>query len=175
MLLWHLGGTVLIARYVFKDAAMDLRWLMLGALLPDLIDKPIGSLLFVDTFDSHRLWGHTMLFPVVMLAVAMLAFRRGSAARKNALAVVLGVFIHLLLDGAWLRPEGFLWPLFGFDFPRMANHQLGELVRSMITNPMVIAGEVFGLAYLVLLWWRYLREPGGVARFMRRGRIPLRP
>lgn len=173
MLFWHLGGTVLIARYVFKDAAMDLRWLALGALLPDLVDKPIGSVLFAGTFDSHRLWGHTLLFPVVLLAVAMVAFRRGTTARKNALAVVLGVFIHLLLDGAWLRHEGFLWPLFGLDFPRMANHQLGDLVRSMITNPMVIAGEVLGLAYLVLLWRRHLREPGGVGRFMRRGRIPL--
>ncbi len=40
MIFWHLGITVLIARYVFRDPNMDLRWLMLGSLLPDVIDKP---------------------------------------------------------------------------------------------------------------------------------------
>jgi membrane-bound metal-dependent hydrolase YbcI (DUF457 family) len=117
VILWHLGGTVLIARYVFKDAAMDLRWLMFGALLPDLIDKPIASIIFHDTFGTHRAFGHALVFPVVLMTGVMIATRRGAAARKAAIAVVIGVFVHLILDAVWLSPDGFLWPLFGFEFP----------------------------------------------------------
>ena len=40
MIFWHLGPTTLIVRYVFRDPAMDLRWVLAGSLLPDLIDKP---------------------------------------------------------------------------------------------------------------------------------------
>ncbi|NNL14467.1 MAG: metal-dependent hydrolase, partial [Acidimicrobiia bacterium] len=52
MLFWHLGGSLFLGRWVFRDPAMDLRVLALGAVLPDLIDKPIGSILFTDYFDT---------------------------------------------------------------------------------------------------------------------------
>ena len=35
MLFWHLGATVALVRYSFRDDRMDLRFLMLGAVLPD--------------------------------------------------------------------------------------------------------------------------------------------
>jgi inner membrane protein len=173
VILWHLGGTLLIARYVFRDPAMDLRWLMFGALLPDLVDKPIGSILFHDVFGAHRLFGHTLLFPVALLVAAMLATRRGTPARKASMAVVIGVFAHLLLDAVWLSPDGFLWPLFGTTFPTMPGSEFSTLVRSMVTNPLVWAGEALGGAYLALVWWRHLRAPGAVRGFLRDGQIPL--
>ncbi|NNF65359.1 MAG: metal-dependent hydrolase, partial [Acidimicrobiia bacterium] len=61
MLFWHLGGTVAIARYAFRDERMDLRFLALGALLPDLIDKPIAYFVF-ERYNATRLWGHTLIF-----------------------------------------------------------------------------------------------------------------
>jgi hypothetical protein len=44
MLFWHLGASIAVARYTFRDERMDLRFLALGALLPDIIDTPVGSL-----------------------------------------------------------------------------------------------------------------------------------
>jgi membrane-bound metal-dependent hydrolase YbcI (DUF457 family) len=173
VILWHLGGTVLIARYVFKDGAMDLRWLMFGAVLPDLIDKPIASIFFHDVFGTHRVFAHTLVFPVVLLAVVMIATGRGGTARKASIAVVLGVFVHLILDAAWLSPDGFLWPFFGFEFPATAGSDFPTLLRSMVTNPLVWVGEALGAAYLALLWRRHLRERGALRRFARDGRIPL--
>jgi inner membrane protein len=173
VILWHLGGTVLIARYVFRDGAMDLRWLMVGALLPDIIDKPIASILFHDYFGTHRVFGHTLVFPVVGLIAVMVATRRGGAARKAAIAVVLGVFVHLVLDAVWLSPDGFLWPFVGWEFPTVAGSDFPTLVRSMVANPLVWAGEAAGAAYLGLLWWRHLRAPGALRRFVGDGRIPL--
>ena len=42
MLFWHVGGTIALVRYTVRDERMDLRFLILGAVLPDLIDTPIG-------------------------------------------------------------------------------------------------------------------------------------
>lgn len=174
MILWHLGLTVLIVRYVFRDPKMDLRWILVGSLLPDVIDKPIGSILFRDTFGSHRLFAHAVVFPVVLLGVVMIATRRATALRRGAIGIVIGCFIHLLLDGVWTNPETFLWPFFGFEFPRVAGSEFGTLVRRMLESPMVWLGEGLGAAYLIYLWRRHLSDRGDLKRFAGDGLVALR-
>jgi len=173
MILWHLGMTTLIARYVFRDAGMDLRWLAVGALLPDIVDKPIASIIWNDVFHTHRVYAHALILPVAGLIVVMLVTRRGTAVRKAAIAMVLGWFVHLVLDGVWASPEAFLWPFFGADFPEVAGSDFATLVGDMIANPLVWAGEAAGAGYLVFLWRRHLSEPGSLRRFARSGRIEL--
>ena len=173
MIFWHLGFTVLIVRYVFRDPAMDLRWVLVGSLLPDVIDKPIGSIFFHDTFGTHRVFAHALVFPVVLLALVMAVTRRGTARRRGAIAVVIGCFVHLLLDGVWISPEAFLWPFFGLDFPRVAGSDFATLVGDMIRSPFMWAGEAAGLAYLIYLWRRYLRGPGALMKFWGDGRVAM--
>lgn len=172
MIFWHLGMTVLIVRYVYRDPDMDLRWVLAGSILPDVLDKPIGSIFFNDTFQTHRLFAHSILFPVVGLGIVIVATRRGSAIRKGLIGLVIGALVHLVLDAAWADPEAFWWPLFGFEFPHVAGSSFGELVRSMLTNPWVWAGEAVGIVYLVELWRAHLRETG-IGEFLRTGRIPM--
>lgn len=173
MLLWHLGITLLLVRWIFRDPRMDLRWVLLGSILPDLIDKPIGAVLFHDTFGTHRVFAHTILLPVVAMFATVIVTRRSTTARKAAIAVVIGWFFHLVLDAAWLSPEGFLWPLFGLDFPRLAGSDLGTLLGDLVRSPWTWLGETLGAAYLVYLWRRHLAAPGDLARFRREGTIPM--
>lgn len=174
MILWHLGATVLMVRYVFRDPAMDLRWVMVGSLLPDLIDKPIGSIAFHSTFGTHRLFAHSVLFPIVGLAVVLIVTRRGTSLRRGLIGVVIGVFVHLLLDAAWASPEAFWWPLFGWEFPPVHESNFVKLLGRMVTEPLVWVGEAAGLGYLVYLWRRHLRGEGELRRFlMVDGAIPL--
>lgn len=173
MILWHLGMTLLIVRYVYRDPDMDLRWVLAGSLLPDVLDKPFGSVFFNETFQTHRLVAHSVLFPIVMLLVVIMATGRGSGIRKALIGLVIGVFAHLVLDAAWADPEAFWWPLFGLEFPHVADSAIGDLLRSMIRNPWVWAGEAIGLAYLVGLWRARLRDEGAVRRFIGTGRIPM--
>ena len=46
---------------------MDIRFLLIGSLLPDIIDKPIGIYLFRETFSSARIFSHTLLFLMSLL------------------------------------------------------------------------------------------------------------
>ena len=173
MIFWHLGATLFIARYVFRDPDMDLRLVAAGSLLPDVIDKPIGSIFFNGTFETHRLFSHALVFPVVLLFAAVLATRHREALRKGLIAVVLGVFVHLLLDAAWVQTEAFLWPLFGWEFPPIPDSAFGPLLREMVTDPLVWVGEAVGIAYLVFLGVKRLGSREAVLGFVRTGRIPL--
>ena len=171
MILWHLGMTVLIVRYVSRDPDMDLRWVLAGSILPDVIDKPIGSIFFHDTFRTHRLFSHSVLFPVVWLRIGLLATRRGTALRKGLIGLVIGALVHLVLDAAWADPEAFWWPMFGLEFPHVAESAFGDLLRAMVTNPWVWAGEAVGAAYLLYLWRTRVR--GRTAEVLRTGRVAL--
>ncbi len=174
MIFWHLGATVAIVRYVFKDPAMDLRFLMFGALLPDLLDKPLAALLLADRFETARVYAHALVFPVAVLAVVMLVTRRGTARRKALLGIPIGALLHLFLDAQWAEPAGFWWPFLGWEFPPMEPHRLGPLLRDTITDPLILIAEVAGLAYLAWLYVRGLRnERGGAAHFLRTGHVPL--
>ncbi len=168
MILWHVGATLAIVRYVFKDPNMDLRFLAIGSLLPDLVDKPIGSVLFVDQFQTGRVYGHALLAPVMLLAVVMLVTRRGSVRRKAWLGLPIGALLHLFLDGQWANPEGFWWPFLGLDFPEMDPARLWPLLEDTITDPLILLGEAVGLAYLVALARR-----ADLAEVRATGRVPM--
>lgn len=149
MLFWHLGGTIAIVRYVFRDENMDLRFLMFGAILPDLIDKPLG-LAFFDFFGSTRLYGHTLLFAALVMTVVVLATRRGRP-RRRWMAIPIAVMVHLVLDAMWDTPETLWWPFLGGDFtPNTALADDGYV--GWLTNWVVWAMEAAGLTYLVFLW-----------------------
>lgn len=151
MIFWHVGGAVFLARWIFRDPAMDIRVLVLGAILPDLIDKPIGSVLFTGHFDTGRIYAHTLAFAAVVLVLVMAATQRGTSARKRWMALPIGVLFHLLLDMP-VDPETLWWPILGLDFPAFAKGQLADLVVYLLKSPVVVIQELLGLVYLVVLY-----------------------
>ena len=151
MLFWHLGGGLFLGRWVFRDPAMDLRVLAFGAVLPDLIDKPIGSILFTDYFETGRIYAHTLLFAVVLLLGVMALTRRGSATRKRWMMLPIGVFFHLLLDMP-LDTETLWWPVLGLEFPSFAKGAFVDLVAYLLRSPWVVLQELLGLSYLIALY-----------------------
>lgn len=149
MLLYHVAGALLLFRYVFRDPKVDVRMLALGAILPNLVDKPIGTLLWADYFGADRLIGHSLLFPTTIMIGALVVTRRGRR-RRAIMAVAIGAMLHLLLDGMWTSATTFFWPFFGWAFePGLPDYwgHLGE-----VFTPIALLKEALGLAYLVYLY-----------------------
>ncbi|HUF32690.1 MAG TPA: hypothetical protein VMN58_05730 [Acidimicrobiales bacterium] len=155
MLLWFVGGSLLAVWLVFRDPAIDHRLIVAGALLPDVIDAPTGGA-----------WvGHTVLASVVLLSVVMLATRGRRLLRRQLLALPIGTFLHLVLDGAWMATEVFWWPLLGVD---LADTAIPSVERGLLNIPL----ELVGLAVVVWAWRRFrLAEPERRAHFLRTGRF----
>lgn len=171
VIFWHVGGAVFLARWVFRDPAMDMRVLVFGAVLPDLIDKPIGSVLFTGYYGTGRIYAHTLLFAAVMLALVMAATRRGSAARKRWMALPIGVLFHLLLDMP-IDAETLWWPALGLEFPSFAEGQLADLIVYLLKSPVVVIQELLGLGYLIALYRKTeLAEPTNRKELVETGRL----
>jgi membrane-bound metal-dependent hydrolase YbcI (DUF457 family) len=175
VLFWHLGGTTALARYAFRDERMDLRMLMLGAMLPNLVDTPVGLIVYAS-LQSVRLVTHSLLLAAVLMTVVLLSTRRGRP-RKHWMPLAIGVLIHLLLDAMWSDAETLWWPFLGWDFTAAGPATAGEYVASILQDWRMWALELAGLTYLVVLGRRArVTTPAARQLFRTTGRInvPIR-
>ncbi|MFW6000406.1 MAG: hydrolase [Halorubrum sp.] len=107
----HLVIGALVARNRFPVA-----WVVAGAALPDLVDKPLAMVGLVPTYHSVA---HSALFALLLGAGWLAARRYGAATAPGAVAAVaVGWATHLVADAAQIsingRPENtvfLLWPL----------------------------------------------------------------
>ncbi|MFL5313390.1 MAG: hypothetical protein ACJ79H_23400 [Myxococcales bacterium] len=173
-LLGHLGiGSWAAARRV---RAEQLGWLLVGTLLPDLIDKPLYYALVLVTgrrgaelglVTGTRTFGHTLLLLVALWLLAP---------RRIGTPLALGMVTHLALDelgdvlglffpALGTRPHpgtisAILFPLLGARFPVSPFRSALEHLASL-ENAYVLAGEIVGV--LLLAWqWRagaFARRP----------------
>jgi inner membrane protein len=129
---------------------IDLRILLVGSLLPDIIDKPVGIYLFPDVFSSGRIFSHTILFALLLTLAAIFLFR--TSGKTWMIALSIGTWMHLILDEMWLAPRTLFWPAFGitFDVAYLENW-LYTIFYRMCTEPQVYIPELIGLA--VSLWF----------------------
>jgi hypothetical protein len=172
MLFWHVGATIAIARYSFRDDRMDLRLLLAGGLLPDIVDTPIG-LLFYDNLQSVRLATHGLLLAAAVMVGVVLATRRGRP-RKMWMPLAIGLLFHVVLDAMWLDPETLWWPLFGWEFSPAPAASVGEYLRFVLTDWRVWVGEALGLLYLAYLWSAAgLTDRDKRMAFVRTGRVDV--
>ena len=170
MIFWHAGVTMLVVWFVMRgNPRVDYRIVAVASLLPDLIDKPIGRLLFRERFDSGRLYGHTLVLNVALFCV--LFFMRGRIKRKAAL-VPISSLLHLAEDGLWSHPRIFWWPFFGGTFPRdpVGGGLLGFV--NPLVRPAVLWQEAIGLAAIVwLLAAHGALSREGITAFLRTGNL----
>jgi len=115
-----LGCGILIPRL---RVLIDPRYLAIGALLPDLIDKPAGRVIFASMLANGRIIGHTILFSLFLALIGVYLYEKNKDYRGLALAS--GSFLHLLEDQMWTQPLTFFWPLFGLSFPRDSTDYTG--------------------------------------------------
>ncbi len=138
---------------------IDYRLVLLGSLLPDLIDKPIGRILFHDYFDGNgHLYGHTLLAAlVVVLPGLLLVVRRGD---PRLLAMGIAMLSHLAVDPTNHSPENLLWPLLGTEFPQV----------TLLGLKMTVLTESIS-ALMLLAAGHYLYRANKLRQFIREGRI----
>lgn len=136
---------------------IDYRVVLVGSILPDIIDKPIGAYLFRSTFHNSRIFAHTLAFSVVLvlLGLYMLYKRR----KNNILILGICTSIHLILDSMWLYPGILFWAYYGLKFPQRAegNWLNSDLIR-LITDPSYYLPEIIGFLILAYYFMQVLKN-----------------
>lgn len=131
----------------------DFRYVILGSILPDIIDKPIGAWLLRSTFHNSRIIGHTLLFSILLIMCGL--YRRFKKGRKDMLLVGAGCIVHLILDSMWLYRGTLLWPLYGLKFPERAEgNWLNMSLERLIQDPFYYLSEAGGFVYMLFLFLR---------------------
>jgi membrane-bound metal-dependent hydrolase YbcI (DUF457 family) len=154
--------TLVTVWLVFRDPAIDHRVVLLGAVLPDVVDAPFGGARLL----------HTLVASVALLVLVMLVtVRTGSGGsrrhlRRRWLFLPVGTFLHLVFDGMWTRAEELWWPFLGGAL----NGPLPALDHGV---PVLLLEEIVG-ALALLWWWRRfgLGRRDARASFLRTGRLP---
>jgi membrane-bound metal-dependent hydrolase YbcI (DUF457 family) len=154
VLAWYVGLSVLIVANVFRSSGVDYRLVALGALLPLVVDLPVG----------HRAFGHALLFPVALLVLVMVGtIGRSRLLRRRWLCLPIGIFCGLVLSGAFTADKVFWWPALGSHFGR----------ESLLPVWWVVLLEE--LVGLFAVWWVVgqfdLYLPGPRAEFVRSGHL----
>jgi len=154
VIFWFAGTSFLAVWLIFRDPALDHRLVIVGALLPDVVDGITGGPGVL----------HTVFGSVLLLAVVMLATIGRRHLRRHLIALPIGTFLHLVFDGAWGDDHTFWWPF---------NGSLGDgQLLSVQRGPIDIVLELVGLGILVWAYRRFrLNEPERRRTFLRTGRL----
>jgi membrane-bound metal-dependent hydrolase YbcI (DUF457 family) len=114
--------------------------LIIGALLPDLIDKPILLL----SLGSGRGFSHSLLFVVILYLSVFLIMKRKTII-ANSLAI--GVLFHLLLD---LPGVPLFAPFIQYNF-EIIEDPIRYWINKLFTDPLIQSTEIFGLSSLLFI------------------------
>lgn len=164
--LGHLGiGSKLVSPW---SKGLPKKYVLLGTLFPDFIDKPLYyGLSFITgehgvelgLISGTQTIAHTGLF---LLCVATAAFFWKSRALA---ALALGISTHLVLDNLGDHPigESLLWPFMTLQFPVIPFPSLGDHLVSFI-RPYIFWTELAGASLLLWDHWE-TKQIAGVRTF----------
>ncbi|WP_319507391.1 metal-dependent hydrolase [uncultured Methanolobus sp.] len=167
----HIGITLAVF-YIIAMAFPKIRphinywYVIAGSMLPDIIDKIIGRVLFEDVFASGRIFAHTLLFVLVLGMAGYIFFYRKRGSRVLMLAG--GCFVHLVLDSMWKTSVTLLWPLLGWQFQKGAEYgsfwqyllviyrNLGNIDSLDVQSTLMT--EILGIVLIMIFGLGYLRQ-----------------
>ncbi len=155
MLLWFAGLAPPAVAAVFASRGLDYRLVLAGAVLPSV----------ALAVDGLWIMG-SLLFPIGVMTLVMVAGWGRRLVQRRWLGLPIGLFCHLVLDGAWLRTETFWWP---FGPGEVAGVGLPAVW-------LLVAMELVGAAVLWWSWRRFgLAEADRRRAFVRAGRLAVAP
>ena len=166
LLFGHMGIGYKLSQLIKTKIKPSLKGILIGSLLPDIIDKPLYFILVCVTgrqgeelgfINGTRTFAHTGLFFMILFILTFY--------KRNIffICIVIGQFTHLLLDCLStyiLWPDKFInffivffWPLLGIRFPptELKNFHDAEMYY---LNPFLIGFEVIGIVCLMPLLFK---------------------
>ena len=128
--------TGIVLGYLISDILRDRRWMVpcaVGAVLPDLIDKPVGFIILGGVIDNGRIWCHSLLFAAIVLVAGLLLWK----VRRTPvlIAVAIGVLSHQILDLMWRQPATWYYPVLGPFGERLPPGHLFVILADEISTP----------------------------------------
>jgi len=137
LLFGHLGLTIGISWLLERRIRIDYRLIALGSLLPDIIDKSFGFLIF----STGRALAHSVLF---ILLLFLLAFWK-----RSFLYLAFASFLHLLQDEMW-KSSTFYFPFMELEIKETSDDYVAKALKSHFFPSKTLIFEIIGASILLL-------------------------
>ncbi len=153
----HLGVAGIATRSIFRNA--DLRWIYLGAIIPDLpwilqrIVRFVSTSLDIFDLRLYAIVQATFFFSLILSGFFSLI---STAPLKNFMVMGFGAFLHLFLDAIqikWANGVHFLAP-FNWQLTQFGYFWPDSIPTYLITGA--------GAVYFVLNWRKSMNQPWSV-------------
>ena len=153
MFFWFIATSIWSIWFVFRDPKFDYRLLAIASLIPDLIDGISGR---VGPL-------HSVITSIAVLFAIMIATAGRRPIRQRLLAIPIGMFMHLIYDGAFTDTKMFWWPVTGTSIEQ-------KLLLYVERGPWNLPLEIIGITGC-LIAWRYfsLSDTTRRAAFLKKG------
>jgi inner membrane protein len=174
ILFGHIGITTAVVnsyKKVVKPRKLDIdyRFVILGAILPDLVDKPIVSFFTNSVGRGERFIGHTLAFSIGVLLIGVINL----VLRKRTSLLILGVgsLIHTLLDLMWVFPKTYLFPIYGFNIPMILDPgKIPLYAKLYFSIYSYLFWEIVGLFIIYKYCFKKMKLRG-LLEFITKGRL----
>jgi hypothetical protein len=151
---WFAASAFWIVASVFNSPAIDYRLVMLGAVAP-VAEIALGGPYLL----------HTLVGSVALLVVVVVGTRGRRLQGRQLVALPIGTFLHLVLDGTWAKGELFWWPARGAALGDGSVPEIAHWGLSLVL-------ELAGVALAVAAYRRFgLTDRARLRRFVRSGRL----
>ncbi|MFX0036222.1 MAG: metal-dependent hydrolase [Candidatus Hermodarchaeota archaeon] len=125
--------------------------LLIGSLLPDIIDKPI----FLFGLGNGRFFSHNLLFIIISFLIVHLISKRKL---HVSFPFLVGLTFHMLLDLPYVP---LFYPFVSYNFISI-EEPLQYWLKTLLTNPFIIITEVMGVLGLFFIFIKnklyYIKE-----------------
>lgn len=83
----------------------------IGSVLPDIVDKLLGRIIFSSSLDNGRIFFHSLGIVLLFAIVGLIVWNYYRS--FSFLIVGFGVLIHQIVDMMWTEPVTWYYPLLG--------------------------------------------------------------
>lgn len=152
-----------ITGYLLSDRSAVI-FVMIGSVLPDIIDKPLGHIFLAESIGDGRIFCHSIFIVVFFASVALLVWKKCGS--KLLFYITLGVLFHQLMDAMWIVPVHWYWPVLG-PYPLNAGYGEGYFTSQFLREITSVSEWLFFMILFVLstAFCLELRDRGGFLLF----------
>ena len=159
MFFWFIATSIWSVWFVFRDPKFDYRLLAIAALTPDLVDG------LLQAFGLAHGAMHSVATSIAVLFAIMIATAGRRPSRQRLLAIPIGLFMHLIFDGAFSATKTFWWPLTGIA---LGDKSLPSVERGILNLPL----ELLGFVACIIAWRDFaLSDKTRRSKFLKTGSL----
>jgi len=114
--------------------------LIIGALLPDIVDKP----LFLLDLGGGRLYSHNLLFVIITFLIVYFSSKRN---KSISLPFLYGIISHIILDLPYVP---LFYPFLSYELYYIEEPLLYWLMKFW-TDPLVTITEISGILFILFI------------------------